>query len=78
MRDEEWDIRPEGRRWSGTECSERFALTPEKIELIEGQLFWSDEDRINLLGSLLEHVGADRAVRLGNPDVWRQAVDRLA
>jgi hypothetical protein len=30
-----------------------------------------------MLGLLLENVGADRAVRLGNPDVWRAAVRSL-
>jgi hypothetical protein len=27
---------------------------------------------------LLENVGADRAVQLGDPDVWRAAVAKLA
>jgi hypothetical protein len=77
MRDDEWDIRREGRRWSPQECRQRFDLTPEKFELIEGQLFWSEEDRINLLALLLENVGTDRAVRLGKPEAWREAVARL-
>jgi hypothetical protein len=36
-----------------------------------------EEDRVKLLGLLLENVGADRAVRLGNPEVWRAAVRSL-
>ena len=46
--------------------------------MVEGKLFWSEEDRVNMLGLLLENVGADRAVRLGDPEVWRAAVSRLS
>ena len=56
---------------------QRYELTPEKMEMFEGKLLWYDEDRIKLLGLLLENVGADRTVRLGNPDVWRAAVGNL-
>jgi hypothetical protein len=56
---------------------ERWELTPEKMEMYEGKLLWYEEDRVKLLGLLLENVGADRAVRLGNPDVWRAAVRSL-
>lgn len=72
-----WDIRREGRAWNGDEIRSRYNLTPEKIELIEGKLFWSEEDRLNMLALLLENVGADQAVRLGNPDVWREAISQL-
>lgn len=73
----DWDIRPAGRSWSPQEIASRWALTPEKIELIDGRIFWSDEDRLNMLGLLLESVGADQVVRLGRPEVWRDAVARL-
>lgn len=73
----QWNIEREGRRWTGAEARERWELTPEKIELIDGKLLWSDEDRINLLGLLLENVGADVAVGLGDPAVWRAAVEAL-
>jgi hypothetical protein len=33
---------------------------------------------VKLLGLLLENVGADRAVRLGDPSVWRSAVEALS
>jgi len=72
-----WDIRREGRSWSGDEGLERYNLTPEKFEMCEGRLFWSDADRVNLLALLLENVGADRAVRLGDPRVWMEAVEGL-
>jgi hypothetical protein len=71
-----WDIRREGRAW-GQEAAERFALTPEKFEMSGGKLFWDDEERLTLLGLLLENVGADAAVRLGDPNVWREAVAQL-
>jgi hypothetical protein len=72
-----WDIRREGRAWTTAEAEGRFALTPEKFEMWRGRLFWSDSDRLVLLGLLLENVGADRAVRLGSPEVWRAAVRDL-
>jgi len=56
---------------------DRYVLTPEKFEMVDGKLLWSDEDREMLLGLLLENVGADRAVRLGDPEVWRAAVAKL-
>jgi hypothetical protein len=77
MRDSDWDIRREGRAWEQHEAMQRYQLTPEKMEMYEGKLLWYDEDRIKLLGLLLENVGADRAVRLGNPEVWRAAVRSL-
>jgi hypothetical protein len=73
----QWDIRAEGRAWTGNEAMERYALTPEKIEMCGGKLLWDDDERILLLGLLLENVGADAAVRLGDPAVWRAAVARL-
>ena len=72
-----WDIRREGRPWREDEAMARFQLTPEKIEMSRGRLFWSDEERLAMLGLLLENVGADAAVRLGDPGVWKAAVADL-
>lgn len=73
-----WDIRRKGRAWKGDgEAWERYQLTPEKMEMIDGKLLWSDEDRLNLLGLLLENVGVDAAIRLGDPQVWREAIAEL-
>lgn len=72
-----WDIRAEGRPWVKGEAMERYFMTPRKLELVHGKLLSSDEERELLLGLLLENVGADRAVRLGDPAVWRGAVDKL-
>ena len=72
-----WDIRNEGRAWSGEEAFARYMLKPHKIELIEGKLLFSNEDRETLLALLLENVGADRAMQLGDPEVWRATVAKL-
>ncbi len=42
-----------------------------------GKLFLTDEERLTMLGLLIENVGVDAAVRLGDPEVWRQAVAAL-
>lgn len=76
MSKERWDIRHEGRAW-GEEALARYSLTPEKIEMVRGKLLSSDEERLTLLALLLENVGVDKAVRLGDSAVWREAVDAL-
>ena len=75
--DVQWDIRRAGRAWTGGEGLQRFALTPEKFEMVDGRLFFDDEERLTVLCLLLENVGADAAVRLGDPNVWREAVAQL-
>ena len=72
-----WNIRNEGRAWAGSEAMDRYQMTPEKFEMVKGKLFWSDKDRETLLALLLENVGADRAVQLGDPEVWRAAIAKL-
>jgi hypothetical protein len=72
-----WDIRREGRAWNRDEWRSRREVCPEKIEMIQLKLFWSDEERIAMLGLLLENLGVDRAVRLGDPKVWRDAIAAL-
>jgi hypothetical protein len=73
----EWNIQREGRAWTGDEWNARRELTPEKIEMIHGKLFWCDEDRLAMIALLLENVGVDQVVRMGNPEVWREAIDAL-
>ena len=77
MQHGDWDIRRKGRAWAGDEALQRFELTPEKLEMNRGRLLWDDEQRLLLLGLLLENCGVDAAVRLGDPDVWRAAVADL-
>jgi hypothetical protein len=70
----DWDIRREGRAWAESEALERYSRAPEKIEMVDGKLFWDEDERLTMLGLLLENLGADAAVRLGRPEVWQQAV----
>ncbi len=67
-----FDIGREGHSWTSEEVDAKYRpheTVPEKMELIDGKLFWSDEQRITMLGWMLEHLGADTAVRLGEPAV---------
>ena len=73
----EWRITNKGRAWEPEEVQARWDLVPERFEMVDGRLFWSEEERLMLLGLLLENVGADKAVRLGDPRVWRRAVELL-
>jgi hypothetical protein len=77
MAKRKWDIRGQGRSWNKDECWQRFELLPERFEMIRGELLLSNKDRENLLGVVLELVGADRAVEFGDPEVWRAAVAKL-
>lgn len=71
-----WDIRREGRAWGAAEFRGRVEMLPEKLEVWEGKLLWSDDERLALLGLLLENVGTDKAVKLGDPSVWIEAARR--
>jgi hypothetical protein len=72
----QWNIQRHGRPWRD-EALSRYELAPEKIEMVKGQLFSSDNDRLMMIGLLLENVGVDAVVRLGDPQVWRDAVNAL-
>lgn len=69
----EWDIRREGRAWSGEEFEKRIYQAPEKIEFVGG-IFTNEEQRLTVLAMLLENLGIDKAVRLGNPADWKAAI----
>jgi hypothetical protein len=77
MPEVQWRIEQGARVWDPDEASARWELTPERLEMNGGKLFWSDAQRLTLLALLLENVGADAAVRLGDPEVWRAAVRDL-
>lgn len=74
--DMDWDIRRQGRRWTKEEFNRRIYQAPEKIEFVGG-IFANDEERLTVLAMLLENLGMDRAVRLGNPEDWKAAVADL-
>lgn len=73
-----WSIGRHGRAWTTEEARSRWELTPEKFEMYQGKLFWGEAERLTLLALLLENVGVDQAVRLGDPEVWRSAVRELS
>ena len=72
----EWDIRREGRVWSHEEFERRIYQAPEKIEYTGG-IFTYEDERLTVLAMLLENLGIDKAVQLGNPDDWNAAITEL-
>jgi hypothetical protein len=78
-----WEIGREGRGWRWSrdpdedEFGYGFEAMPEKIEATDGKLFYDEEERLKILGALLEHVGIDRVVRFGDPALWKAAVAEL-
>ena len=74
----DWKFDLEGRSWDADEAWPRYEMTPEKLEMSKGKLLWNDEDRLRLLGLLLENCGLRAAVHLGDPAQWRDAVSEFA
>jgi hypothetical protein len=67
-----WDIRREGRAWRADEAQARFALTPEKFEMWQGKLFWSDADRVTVEPPRLAALAKPLpACRVGEPLIER-------
>jgi len=74
----EWDVHREGRAWTQEEFEVRAdRLVELKFEISRGRLFWREETRRMVLGMLLENVGMDAAVRMGDPARWKAAIDTL-
>ena len=72
----EWDIRRTGRVWSHEEFERRIYQAPEKIEYTGG-IFTYEDERLTVLAMLLENLGIDRAVQLGNLADWKAAIAEL-
>jgi hypothetical protein len=81
----DWDAPPEpgtfqigleGRLWKVTRFDELETVLPEKMELIEGKLFWSERHRLGMLGAMLEQVGLVEAVKLAPKELWEEALRR--
>jgi hypothetical protein len=72
----EWDIRRKGRVWSHEEFERRICQAPDKIEFTGG-IFTYEEDRLTVLAMLLENLGIDKAVQLGNLEDWKAAIHEL-
>jgi hypothetical protein len=72
----EWKIEREGRVWSHEEFERRIDQAPEKIEYTGG-IFTYEDERLTVLAMLLENLGIDKAVQLGNLQDWRAAIAEL-
>jgi hypothetical protein len=81
----DWDAAPEpgtftigleGHLWRVTRFDELATVLPEKMELIEGKLFWSERHRLGMLGAMLEQVGLVDAVKLAPKELWLEALRR--
>lgn len=74
----DWRIELQGRAWQGDEAMMRHEMTIEmKLEMSRGKLLWSEDERVLLAGLLIENVGAEAIVRLGDPAIWKAAIARL-
>jgi hypothetical protein len=82
----EWDVPPEpgtfdigleGRLWTVTRFHELDNVLPEKFELIDGKLFWSERERIGMLAAMLEQMGLAKAVTLAPKALWLEALATL-
>lgn len=72
-----WDFQAEGYGW-GEGTWERIKLIEEfKLEVIDGKLMYDDNMRLLLMGLLIENVGLDKLVQLGDLEVWRAAIAKL-
>lgn len=71
-----FDIPSVGRCWTAEEIALLHDELPERPEMVKGMRCIDDEQRLLLLGALLEPVGTERAVRLGPLNAWKAAVAR--
>jgi hypothetical protein len=72
----EWDIQREGRVWSHEEFERRIYQAAEKIEYTGG-IFTYEDERLTVLAMLLENLGVNKAVQLGNLPDWKAAIAEL-
>lgn len=80
--DQDWDkplpyprpIGLEGARWTVDEWYALSPVLPEKFELIEGKLFWTERERVGMLAAMLEQLGLVAAVRLAPKELWLEAL----
>lgn len=72
---DDFDIGLMGKNWTADEMSQRADL-PGRLEMVDGKLCVGQEQRMMLLGALLEKVGTARAVSLGLLQAWVTAVEQ--
>jgi hypothetical protein len=66
-----WDIHRQGQPITRQQY---YSLPHAPLELLDGYLYACQEYRITLLGALLQNVGLEAAVRLGDLAVWKEAI----
>lgn len=59
--------------WNHDEFNRRICQAPEKIEYTGG-IFTYEDERLTVLAMLLENLGIDKAVQLGNLEDWKTAI----
>ncbi len=71
-----WKIGPEPAALTRDEFWARYdhLNMPEKFEVSQSKLFWNDEQRLHVLGMLLEAVGLKRALALCPPESIQAAL----
>lgn len=59
-----WKFDREGRSWNGDETLERNNLIPDsaRIEIHQGKLLFTDDERIALLAMLIENLGMTKLI----------------
>jgi hypothetical protein len=72
-----YKINRQGRAWTSREILPRLRAFPAKAELIDGKLFWTEEERETALALLLELIGIDKAIRFGDLQMWKEAIEDL-
>jgi len=74
-----WDIRRDGRRWSADEAEVRSChVIPDRPEIHQGKLYFSEEERLAVAACLIENLGIDKLVRaLGSSVLWQAAISDL-
>ena len=72
----DWDIGRKGKQWTHEKFERRCYQAPEKIEFVGG-IFTDEEERMTVLAMLLENLGIDKAVQLGDLTDWKAAIADL-
>jgi hypothetical protein len=67
----------EGRRWTVDHWHSLSDVLPEKFEMIDGKLFWSERERLGMLAAMLEQVGLAKAVTLAPKALWLRALAQV-
>jgi hypothetical protein len=72
----DWDIGPKSDRWTREEVARRLGHIPGTSDGAEGPVL-SENKQLTMLAGLLETLGLEKAVRLGKPEDWKEALAAL-